>query len=75
MVDTDPRDRPEIEVTDDMIEAGVDALSGFYPSAGCDGCYVRDAVAAVLASALGKRETVRSIACEQPQCAVEHREI
>lgn len=60
MVDTDPRDRPdEIEVTEEMIEAGVDALTNGLgaPSWPCDS--YRDVAVAVFCAML------RAIAVER----------
>ena len=46
----------EIEITEEMIAAGIDAFSGYYPDTSCDGEYARSAIAAILASALKRIE-------------------
>jgi hypothetical protein len=59
------RDRPEnepgatVEVTPEMLDAGVEAFAGFYPDSAADGSYARDAVRAIWDAMIGRSSMAR----------------
>lgn len=65
MTNTDPRDRPEIEVTERMISAGLDALVGYDPAWDND----KDVVARIFTAMLAAAETPKASGEGSGNCA------
>ncbi|UOF81828.1 hypothetical protein [Caudoviricetes sp.] len=58
---TDEAEKPDIEVTPEMIEAGIVAFAGCYPDAASDGEYAEAAVKSIFLAMLAARPKTSNV--------------
>lgn len=68
-----PAGVPQIEVTPEMIEVGIEAFASFYPDSASDGDYAEKAVTAIWSAMLDRSRLAPAFFCELPPREQQHR--